>query len=122
MEEIKINRQTQLTALTAFIASVAALRTTVREANAKAIEGKVSYAANDTDASIVSGVSDEVTLQDTSHLDDAVAEAQDWVNLLGVHTGETLEVDEHEARKIAETLATPVVAESVKRKFRISAV
>ena len=68
MEKIKINIANNLAALRAIAPAIVALQGTVAAANAEKIQNAVTYAAQQPDANIVSGKSDKLTLQDTSHL------------------------------------------------------
>lgn len=120
MQEIKINVATSLTALKAIPTAVAALQAQVSAANSAKVQETVTYAAKAPDADIVSGKSDKVKLQSTAHLEDTVARAKEWAELLGIHAAETLELDEGEAKDLAELLNTPIVSEEVERSIRIS--
>lgn len=120
MQEIKINVATQLASLRAIPLAVTALQTQVSAANAAKVQENVKFAAQAPDADVVSGKSDKIKLQTTSHLADVVDRAKSWAELLALHTVETIEVEEHEARDLAEIVNTPIVAEEVEKSIRIS--
>ncbi len=122
MQEIKINIATSLTALRAIAPAVKALQVQVSAANSAKVQETVTYAAQAPDANIVSGKSDKVKLQSTAHLEDTVARAKEWIELLSIHADETLELEEHEAKDLAELINTPITSEEVEKSIRISVV
>lgn len=120
MEKIKINIANNLAALRAIAPAIVALQGTVAAANAEKIQNAVTYAAQQPDANIVSGKSDKLTLQDTSHLRNLTRDAKAWIELLALHSDETIEIDVDEAREIADIINTPITAQEVEKSIRIS--